>query len=111
MFAVALLDRRANLLGASMASALPGEIELPAGINLREADLRPYLKAHLRGPQGRTFPLVSATWLRVKGRPIRLGVYGEEAKESARWEQLDLDLSAITAILEAQIGGVGAAES
>ena len=103
-FAVALLDGGENLLGASMTPGLPGKIDLPASLNLREADLRPYLAGDVKGGGGRRrFALVSATWVMVKGRQVRLGVYVEGAEEARRWERLDLDLSAVLAILKAQI--------
>ena len=105
VFAVALLDRDENLLGASLAQGLPGEIALPTDIRLRDSDLRPYLAGGLGGVGRRTFSLVSATWLGVRGRQVRLGVYVEGAEEAPRWEQLNLDLSAVTAILETQIEG------
>ncbi|MFH0917047.1 MAG: hypothetical protein V1912_11475 [bacterium] len=102
-FGVALVDRQGNLLGASTVSALPGEVEVPLGMNLREEDLRPYSSGGRGAPRGRRFPLVSATWVQVKSKQVRVGIYMEKGEWLVSPERLDLDLAAIGAILSSQV--------
>jgi len=102
-FGVALVDRRGNLLGASTASGLPGEVEVPLGMNLREEDLRSYCGGGRCDARGRSFPLVSATWVQVKSQRVRVGIYMEKGEWLVSPERLDPDLVAIAAILSGQV--------
>jgi hypothetical protein len=102
-YGIVLLDRQGNLVGASTAGSLPGEVEMPRGVNLREQDLRSYL-CEVRGfPRGRHFPLVTATWVQVKSTRVRVGVYMESGDWGVSPEGLEPDLSSIAAILSAQV--------
>jgi hypothetical protein len=101
-FAVALLDRQGNLLGASVIGDLRGEVKLPAGVDLRNEDLRPYLDSRSGSPLGRSFALVSATRIHVKDKPVRLGIYREEGEWIESAELPDIDLAAVAAILDTQ---------
>jgi len=102
-FGVALVDRHGNLLGASTSAGLPGEVEVPSGTNLREEDLRPYCCGSRCTGRGRSFPLVSATWVQVQSRRLRLGIYMEKGDHPVSAERLDLDLGAVAAIIGAQM--------
>ena len=55
-FAVALVDRHGNLLGASASSGLPGEVEVPADTSLRDRDLRSVSVKNGPRAGGRVFP-------------------------------------------------------
>jgi hypothetical protein len=103
VFAAALVDRHGNLLGAGPASRLQGEVEVPPGLNLRKEDLRYFFDGGAAGARARRFPLVSATWLQVKGKRVRLGVYMELGDAIVTAEGLDLDVASITAILSGQM--------
>jgi hypothetical protein len=102
-FGVALLDSRGNLLGASASSGLPGEVEVPSGTNLREQDLRSYFVGGRPAGRGRCFPLVSATWVQVRGRRVRVGIYMEKGDPAVSLDRLDLDLGAVAALIGSQL--------
>jgi hypothetical protein len=102
-FGIALVDRQGNLLGASTARGLPGEVEVPLGMNLRREDLRSYVGGGRCDARGRSFPLVSATWVQVKGKQVRLGIYMEKGDWLVSPERLDLDIVAVAAILSGQV--------
>jgi hypothetical protein len=102
VFAVILFDCQGNLLGGSTVASLPGHIEVPRGINLRVQDLHPYLDGSPGDWRGRAFSLVSATWLRVKGERVRVGMYMENGPGQTSLDSLQLDLAAMAAILESQ---------
>ncbi len=102
-FGVALIDRQGNLLGAGTAGGLAGEVEVPVGVDLRKEDLRSYFQAGLDGAGGRRFPLVSATWVQVKSKQVRVGIYMETGERLVSPERLDLDLGRIAAILSGQL--------
>ena len=102
-FGVALVDRLGNLLGASTSAGLPGEVAVPPGTNLREHDLRPYCETASCSAGARSFPLVSATWVQVKSRKVRVGIYMEKGDPCVSAESLDLDLGAVAALLSAQL--------
>lgn len=104
-YGAVLLDRKGNLLGASVASDLSGEVEVPLGIDLRGQDLRHYFAVD--GPlcRGRRFSLVSATWIQVRSKRVRVGVYMEVGKSSVSFERLELDTGSIVAILSNQLAG------
>ncbi len=102
-YGVVLLDRRGDLLGACRASSLPGEVSMPLGLNLRTHDLRSYLED--RGfHRPRRFPLVSAAWLQVKGKRVRIGIYMEAGGPHVSADVIDPDLGSIAAILSGQTG-------
>ena len=103
VFGVALVDRQGNLLGAGTASGLAGEVEVPHGIDLRKEDLRSCLDGDLGGARGRRFPLVSATWVQVKSKRVRVGIYMETGECLVSPERLDLDLGRVAAILSNQV--------
>jgi hypothetical protein len=100
-YGVVLLDQHGNLLGASTAGSLPGEVETPPGVDLRRQDLRSYLGCRFLG--GRRFPLVSATWVQVKGNRVRAGIYMESGDGQVSPEGLEPDLGSIAAILSGQV--------
>ena len=50
---------------------------MPLGLNLRTHDLRSYLGEDRGFLRPRRFPLVSATWVQVKSRRVRVGIYVE----------------------------------
>ncbi len=100
-FGVVLLDQHGNLLGASTAGSLPGEVETPPGVDLRKQDLRSYLGCRFLG--GRRFPLVSATWVQVRGERVRAGIYMESGDSRVSSERLEPDLGSIAAILSGQV--------
>jgi hypothetical protein len=102
-FGVALIDRQGNLLGAGTAGGLAGEVAVPVGVDLRREDLRSYIQEDLDGDGGRRFPLVSATWVQVKSRQVRVGIYMETGERLVNPERLDLDLGRIAAILSGQV--------
>ncbi len=81
VYGVVLLDRHGGLLGACGAVDLPGEVTMPLGLNLRTHDLRSYLGEDRGFFRPRRFPLVSAAWVQVKGRPVRVGIYVESAAD------------------------------
>ncbi len=103
VFGVALVDRLGNLLGAGTARSLAGEVEVPLGMDLRKEDLRSYFDGGAGGTKGRRFPLVSATWVQVKSKRVRVGIYMEMGECCVSPERLDLDLGRIAAILSSQI--------
>ena len=103
VFGVALVDRRGNLLGAGTAGALAGEVEVPPNTDLRREDLRSYFSGDRGGTGGRRFPLVSATWVQVKSRRVRVGVYMELGEPLVNPDRLELDLGRIAAILSNQV--------
>ena len=103
VYGVALLDRRGGLLGASTASSLPGEVAMPLGLNLRTHDLRSYLGEDRGFLRPRRFPLVSAAWVQVKSRRVRVGIYMESGVSCVSSDRLDPDLGSIAAILSAQV--------
>jgi len=100
---MALVDRQGNLLGAGTATGLAGEVEVPLGMDLRKEDLRSYFAGGLEGARGRRFPLVSATWVQVKSKRVRVGIYMEAGEWLVSPERLDLDLGRIAAILSSQV--------
>jgi len=100
-YGVVLFDQQGNLLGASTAGSLPGEVETPPGVDLRKQDLRCYLGCRFLG--GRRFPLVSATWVQVKGERVRAGLYMESGDRHVGLEGLEPDLGSIVAILSGQV--------
>jgi hypothetical protein len=102
VFAVTLFDCQGNLLGGSTVASLPGHVEVPRGINLRVQDLHPYLDGSSGDWRGRAFSLVSATWLRVRGERVRVGIYMENGPGQMSLDYLQLDLAAMAAILESQ---------
>jgi hypothetical protein len=102
-YGVALLDRRGCLLGASTASSLPGEVAMPVGLNLRTHDLRSYLDEDRGFHRPRRFPLVSAIWVQVKGKRMRIGLYVESGGAQPSPDLLEPDLGAIAAILSGQL--------
>ncbi len=103
MFAAALYDSGDSFLGANLMKDLPGELGLPEDVRFRDADLHTYLTLEVDETKHRRFPLVSATWIRVRGRRVRLGVYVENVERAQSWEALHLELSAVNAVLEAQM--------
>ncbi len=103
VFGVALVDRHGNLLGAGTANGLAGEVEVPLGTDLRKEDLRSYFDGCLDGAGGRRFPLVSATWVQVKSKRVRVGIYMETGECLVSPERLDLDVGRIAAILSSQV--------
>jgi len=102
-YGIALVDRQGNLLGAGTVCDLPGEVEVPLGINLREKDLRSYFGGGRDVGRGRRFPLASATWVQVRSTRVRVGIYMEAGDWVISPERLDLDLTAVAAILSSQI--------
>jgi hypothetical protein len=104
-YGAVLLDRKGNLLGASVASGLSGEVEVPLGMNLRRHDLRCYFAVDRPPCSGRRFSLVSATWIQVRGRRVRVGIYMEAGESSVSCEGLELDAGPIVAILSNQLVG------
>jgi hypothetical protein len=103
LYGVALLDRHGGLLGAGATASLPGEVEVPPGVDLRARDVRCYLGEDRGHLGGRRFPLVSATWVSVKSKRVRIGIYMESGERHITPDQLDPDLGAIAAILSAQV--------
>ena len=103
VYGVALLDCHGGLLGASTATSLPGEVEMPLGVNLRTHDLRSYLAEDRGFLRPRRFPLVSATWVQVKSKRVRVGIYMESGDSHVSADRLDPDLGSIAAILSAQV--------
>jgi len=110
VFAVTLFDCRGNLLGGSVVASLPGDVEVPRGINLRVEDLRPYFDDSRRQLRGRLFSLISAIWLGVRGERVRVGIYMERGPGRISFDVLDLDrdLPAMAAILESQVVALAA---
>jgi hypothetical protein len=100
---VALLDRRGDLLGACHAAHLPGEVAMPLGLNLRTHDLRSYLAEDRGFHRPRRFPLMSATWVQVKDRRVRVGIYMEQGGPVCGADALEPDLGSIAAILSGQL--------
>jgi hypothetical protein len=104
VYGVVLLDRHGGLLGASTASSLPGEVAMPPGLNLRTHDLRSYLSEDRGFLRPRRFPLVSATWVQVKSKRVRVGIYMEAGGTHLSSDGIDPDLGSVVAILSAQVG-------
>jgi hypothetical protein len=102
-YAVALLDRQGNLLGACTAKNLPGEVEMPLGVNLRTHDLRSYLAEDRGFFRPRLFPLVSASWIQVDSMQVRVGIYVESGDRRVSADGLEPDLGSIAAILSTQL--------
>jgi hypothetical protein len=102
-YAVALIDRQGNLLGACTAKNLPGEVEMPLGVNLRTHDLRSYLGEDRGFFRPRLFPLVSASWIQVESKRVRVGIYQESGDRRANGDGLEPDLGSIAAILSNQL--------
>lgn len=102
VYGVALVDCHGNLLGAGTAGDLAGEVEVPPGVDLRKEDLTPYFRGGPDGAGGRRFPLVSATWVQVKSRRVRVGIYMEPGEWLVNPERLDVDPGRIAAILSTQ---------
>jgi hypothetical protein len=102
-YAVALLDRQGNLLGACTAKNLPGEVEMPLGVNLRTHDLRAYLAEDRGFFRPRLFPLVSASWILVDSKQVRVGIYMESGDRRVSADGLEPDLGSIAAILSTQL--------
>jgi hypothetical protein len=102
VFGAALIDQRGNLLGAGIASNLAGEVEVPPGIDLRREDLSSYLDGGLGSAGGRRFPLVSATWVQVRSKRVRVGIYMESGDWLVNPERVELDLGRVAAILSTQ---------
>lgn len=103
LYGVALLDRHGGLLGAGATTTLPGEVQVPPGVDLRTRDVRCYLGEDRGHLGGRRFPLVSATWVSVKSRRMRIGIYMESGERHITPELVDPDLGVIAAILSAQV--------
>jgi hypothetical protein len=103
LYGVVLLDRLGSLLGASTAAGLPGEVAMPLGLNLRTHDLRSYLGEDRGFHRPRRFPLVSAAWVQVKGKRVRLGIYMEAGGPQVSSDRIDPDLGSIAAILSSQM--------
>ena len=103
VYGVVLLDRHGSLLGASTATSLPGEVAVPLGLNLRTHDLRSYLDEDRGFLRPRRFPLVSATWVQVKSKRVRVGIYMESGGLHVSSDVLEPDLGSIVAILSAQV--------
>ena len=103
VFGVALIDGRGNLLGAGTAGDLAGEVEIPPGVDPRKDDLNSFLGEGLDAAGGRRFPLVSATWVQVRSRRVRVGIYMESGECLVNPERLDLDLGRVAAILSNQV--------
>ena len=101
-FGVALVDCQGNLLGVGKAGDLAGEVGVPPGVDPRKDDLSSYLGLDLCGAGGRRFPLVSATWVEVTSRRVRVGIYMETGERLVSPERLDLDVGRIAAILSSQ---------
>lgn len=104
-YGIALLDRHGNLLGASAASDLPGEVEMPLGVDLRTQDLRRYLAGGGSSAHGRRFSLVSAAWVQVRAKRVRVGMYMEQGGAAVSPERLETDTGSIAAILSSQVAG------
>jgi hypothetical protein len=51
----------------------------------------------------RRFPLVSATWVQVKGRRVRVGIYLESGGPHVCTDVIEPYLGSITAILSGQL--------
>jgi hypothetical protein len=103
VYGVVLLDRHGCLLGASTATSLPGEVAMPPGLNLRTHDLRSYLDEDRGFMRPRRFPLVSATWVQVKSKRVRVGIYMEAGGPHASSDVIEPDQGSIVAILSAQV--------
>jgi hypothetical protein len=101
VYGVVLLDRRGCILGASTTGTLPGEVEMPRGVDLRKQDLRSYMGGRFLG--GRRFPLVSAAWITVKTRRVRVGIYMEAGERHVNPDLVEPDLGSISAILSSQV--------
>lgn len=104
-YGIALLDRQGNLLGASAASDLPGEVGMPLGVDLRTQDLRRYLAGGRPLVRGRRFSLVSAAWVQVRTKRVRVGMYMEQGGATVSSERLEPDTGSIVAILSSQVAG------
>jgi hypothetical protein len=76
---------------------------MPLGLNLRTHDLRSYLGEDRGFHRPRHFPLVSATWVQVKGRRVRVGIYVESGGLPMSADIVDPDLGSIAAILSGQL--------
>lgn len=106
IYGIALLDRHGNLLGASTAPDLPGEVEMPPGVDLRTQDLRRYLAGEgVPLFHGRRFSLVSAAWVQVRTKRVRVGVYMEQGGTAVSPEGIEPDTGSIAAILSSQVAG------
>jgi hypothetical protein len=103
VYGVVLLDCQGGLLGACSAANLPGEVAMPLGLNLRTHDLRSYLGEDRGFLRPRRFPLVSATWVQVKGRRVRVGIYVESGGPQVSAGGIDPDLGSIAALLSNQV--------
>ncbi len=103
LYGVVLLDRRGCIVGASTAGDLPGEVEMPPGVDLRKQDLRKYMGEGRRFLGGRRFPLISATWVHVKSRRVRVGIYMESGERHVSPDLVEPDLGSIAAILSTQV--------
>ncbi len=103
VYGVVLLDGYGSLLGASTAGSLPGEVQMPPGVNLRKQDLRSYLRDDRGFVGGRRFSLASAAWVQVKSRRVRVGIYMESGERHVSPELLEPDFGSIAAILSAQV--------
>ncbi len=103
VYAVVLLDRFGRLLGASTATGLPGEVEVPFGVDPRDRDLRSDIAVDHSYMGGRRFALASATWVIVKSKRVRVGIYMEPGERNIVPDQVDPDLGAISAILSTQV--------
>jgi hypothetical protein len=103
VYAVVLLDRHGSLLGACTAGSLPGEVEMPSGVDLRKQDLRCYLSDDRGYAGGKRFPLVSAAWVQVKSKRVRVGIYVEPGVRRATSELLEPDFGSVAAILSTQM--------
>jgi len=102
-YGVALLDRHGSLLGACSVASLPGEVAMPLGLNLRTHDLRSYLGEDRGFHRPRRFPLVSAVWMQVKDRRVRVGIYVESGGSQVSAEAIEPDLASVAAILSGQL--------
>jgi hypothetical protein len=75
---------------------------VPPDIDLRREDLSSYLDGGLDGAGGRRFPLVSATWVQVRSKRVRVGIYMESGDWLVNPERVELDLGRVAAILSTQ---------
>lgn len=102
-YGVVLLDRQGSFLGACSTASLPGEVAMPLGLNLRTHDLRSYLGEDRGFHRPRRFALMSATWLQVKGRRVRVGIYMEAGGPHVSADIIEPDIGSIAAILSGQL--------
>jgi hypothetical protein len=103
VYGVVLLDRFGRLLGASTSAHLPGEVEVPFGVDIRSRDLSSDIAVDQSYMGGRRFALASAAWVVVKSKRVRVGIYLEPGDRHTVPDPVELDLGAISAILSVQM--------